>query len=1583
MPQTKMNAVHATKKMARIAAWSIGIIIAILVLLSALTQIPFVQRFIILKATSFATQKTNAYVSIAGMGIAFPSSVYINGLCVQGPLHDTLVCAGKVFVTVDLRGLITGKIHISSLRLTDAIGVISRTNADSLYNFQFLIAALADTLPKKPKTQAGLALRIDNIDLKDIRFKFDDHFAGIIVDANLHKLHVNVKKMDLPKLQFNLHTAAIDGLVGKVTLNKKQKTMSPEPAPPDLQISAKNFELSNCSFAYEDSTLLKDPQKKDTAGFDAARIRFTGIGVSARSAFYSPALIRATVKNISARDSNRFYLSNLSTDFEMSDHRISATNLTVRTQLSTIKCSSEIKFPTLASIADSLGKMYVSAKIIKASIGVKDILYFIPQLASQPIFHGPISTITAAGTITGLLGDLKADKIELTLGNKTSLLTDCTLRGLPDANNLSFSVPRFKLTTGRTDLINLFGKQIFTDAISLPQQIELNAHGNGSVREFKASCALTTSYGSLFAQGEMAPGNIYNCSLTVMNFNVGQLLKDTALFGPITMAARIQGKGVDKDSIRAQLAVSVSSVYFNRYLYHSLYVDGVIASMSYDGKISLNDSNATLNFDGLVDLRPKKEHYDFLLDIKNIDLKRTHIMQEDIQVSAKTVVDARGKDIASITGSALLTDGIVVKKGIEYRLDSVLCTSRYAQGISSINLHSNIIDIQYNGTIPPTAIAGEMQTLLAQYLPSQTKVLKPTAQSEQRTFSFGIQIHKDPILSGVFVPQLTGYAPCWLSGSFDLESHRLQVQGAFPEINYSGISIADANVNINLDGNKGDFELTSRHISNGSLVLNNVSANGHVQGQAASLSLSAIDDTGFRRIVANVRGEQRDSTYRISLAAPTMVLANHEWSISPNNFVDIGTNGVAINDLILHSASGTIEVGSLHDANVNGFNIKIDGLDMNTVSRIIVADTTLIAGRLNAHAQLTKINTGYGLNADVSLQEVAIKKINIGTLSIKAVSSLTGAISMDAKLIGAENNITATGIFTPQTTDTKLNARVDIHSVSMKTIEALSMGTFTQGSGLIRGSFTIQGDSKKPSLNGSLSFVDVFLNPAGINSTLHLQNETIEVKHTGIYFNQLTVRDSNNQTMHCSGSITTKQLTDLVYDLKIIADDFLVLNTSQKDNDMLFGTMILKGKLNISGSNTEPVIESQLKLRNGSHMTFAIPKNFVTADKGEGVVLFIDSLDSTALHGPQTDLKKPTNQTTKLSISADVEIDEKATLRLLVDQTSNDSLDIRGVGKLHFSMNPGGSANLSGLYTISDGNYLVSFQSVIKRKFKIEHGGTIIFNGDPAAGEIDIKAVCEIITSPIDLVANQISGIDEANKNAYRQRLTFLVILRLKGALLKPVISYELQLLPEDKGVLGGSVNAKLMQLNADPSLLDKQVFSLLVLGRFMQENPLESSNESSALSSVARGSVSALLTGQLNQWGARLIPGIELDMGVQSYDDFTSGKASGRTQVEIGVRKQLFNDRLSIRGGGAIDVEGARAEKNSASSIIGDVIVEYKLTDDGPFRLKGFRKNVYADPLEGQLVETGIGISFTRIFDWWKELFVRPIKADKKKNEH
>ena len=125
---------------------------------------------------------------------------------------------------------------------------------------------------------------------------------------------------------------------------------------------------------------------------------------------------------------------------------------------------------------------------------------------------------------------------------------------------------------------------------------------------------------------------------------------------------------------------------------------------------------------------------------------------------------------------------------------------------------------------------------------------------------------------------------------------------------------------------------------------------------------------------------------------------------------------------------------------------------------------------------------------------------------------------------------------------------------------------------------------------------------------------------------------------------------------------------------------------------------------------------------------------------------------------------------------------------------------------------------------------------------------------------------------------------------MEPQISFGLELPDQYKGEMGGTVFAKVQQINQDEAQLNQQVFALLVLDRFIANDPLANSG-GGGISSSARSSVSKALTDQLNTLSGKYVKGVDLNIGVDSYEDNSkSGAARNTTKVNLGLSKDLFN---------------------------------------------------------------------------------------------
>jgi hypothetical protein len=226
--------------------------------------------------------------------------------------------------------------------------------------------------------------------------------------------------------------------------------------------------------------------------------------------------------------------------------------------------------------------------------------------------------------------------------------------------------------------------------------------------------------------------------------------------------------------------------------------------------------------------------------------------------------------------------------------------------------------------------------------------------------------------------------------------------------------------------------------------------------------------------------------------------------------------------------------------------------------------------------------------------------------------------------------------------------------------------------------------------------------------------------------------------------------------------------------------------------------------------------------------------------------------------------------------------------------------------------------------------------------------------------------------NKFKQKLPFLVTLKMEGELLKPKITFDITL-PTNVLSLWPDVDQKLQQIRTQESELDKQVFALLLLNRFVGDDPLQSAaGGGSSVGSLAFQSASQILTNQLDQLAGSLIKGVDIHFDLNQQQDFSTGNEQDYTELNVSVSKRLFNDRIQVSVGSNFDVQGEGTRNQQASNIAGDVALDYKLTKDGRYMIRTYRKNQYQAVVQGQVVETGVSFILTLDYNKLKEIFGR-----------
>ncbi|HEY5824593.1 MAG TPA: translocation/assembly module TamB domain-containing protein, partial [Cyclobacteriaceae bacterium] len=521
-----------------------------------------------------------------------------------------------------------------------------------------------------------------------------------------------------------------------------------------------------------------------------------------------------------------------------------------------------------------------------------------------------------------------------------------------------------------------------------------------------------------------------------------------------------------------------------------------------------------------------------------------------------------------------------------------------------------------------------------------------------------------------------------------------------------------------------------------------------------------------------------------------------------------------------------------------------------------------------------------------------------------------------------------------------------------------------------------KGEVSNPAINGSLTFKDATIVPSAVNSAFILKEETLTIKESGLVFSDFTIRDEKNNTASIDGTIGSANFKSFRLNLDVKANDFQMLNSTYADNKLFYGKVTVTTQMRIHGSASEPRVNMDVSLGDKSNFTFVVPQSEKGVQDQKGIVTFVDKDADT---DPFLAGIKPNDTLVTafkgVDLTANIELSGGETFNIVLDPASGDQLSVRGKSDLTLKMDPAGEMQLTGRYEIVSGTYDFSFYKLVKRNFIIEKGSVISWLGDPMEAQLDIRAIYKIETSPMELVSNQIEIVSPTELNTYRQRLPFLVYLMIKGDMLTPEITFKLDMPVDKQNAFGGNIYATIQDLNTRESDLNKQVFALLVLKRFITENPLESQSGGDT-EGTARSSVSRVLTDQLNRLSEN-VKGVQLSFDVKSYQDYSTGTAQGQTQLQLGVSKTLFNDRLVVKVSGNLDIEGENAsQQHSAADYIGDLALEYKVTGDGRIRISGFRNSNY-DMIDGELTETGAGLIYIKDYNTLSELF----KANEKEN--
>ena len=899
--------------------WVAVSLVLIFVLVAVVIQIPSIQTRIVHYATTFVSNKTHTKVEIKNVSISFPKAVVVEGLYLEDLKHDTVVYAQKAKINIALYDLLYSKIAISSVALEDATTKLHSTKTDPIFNYNFLLTAFSDTTSQaKPDTlsKSKWTFSLDQVDLENVRFTYNDEFAGMNVFVTLQQSEISVDEIDPGKSIYQFNKLILDGLTTTVLASKSANTKDSPSTGILPKIGAKDLHLSNSMVSYTDSVgylsvisvidecELKDASidlqkqllvsdylslskskvnyhtfspelQSDTATristsannwnvtlnrialkddsltyksgnklslknvFDPDNLEYSHLMLDATNFFYSADLTKVSVTKFSATDQNNFAITGFETDFSMDQHSITAKKLKANTTNSSIEADFNIQYSSMAALADSMQFSNINLDLKNLRFVNSDVLYFKSDLAKQSFFKNRRNVTTASGRIGGSMNNLTGKNLDIRTGVNTIVKTDFSIKGLPQVRTAYYDFPNLNIISGRSDIV-MIADTMVPNSIEIPENIGLQVVFKGKMKSFASTANMTSSFGDANLIASIDPSENFSGKVTISSLDMGRLLKDTVLYGPVTLTAEANGHGLDTNTVKAKIKADVTAIYLNKYTYHNLAMDGTVTGKQFEGKINSNDENLVFDFDGLVNLNTNRENYKFRLDVKGADLQKLQLTNKDLRIAFVATADIKGGSATKMNGTAGITNIIVAKDGKKYVLDSFLTASVNEPNKSEINVTSALIDIKYAGTVSPAALPELLKQFINNYFPvsESNQIIK---KSDQSNFSFEIKLHNHPILSKVLFPELKEFQPGIIQGSYDSQKNDMKLNASIKRIVYGTTEINDFAIGVNSDNTALNYKISSSGISNSQINLDNFSFDGKLEGNKIFANISSID----------------------------------------------------------------------------------------------------------------------------------------------------------------------------------------------------------------------------------------------------------------------------------------------------------------------------------------------------------------------------------------------------------------------------------------------------------------------------------------------------------------------------------------------------------------------------------------------------------------------------------------------------------------------------------------------------------------------------------------------------------------------
>ena len=1511
--------------MKKIFWWILIILLSpvlLFVVLTVLLYLPPVQNWAVDKVTAIASEKTGMDISVDRIDLSFPLDLSIDRFRVlQKP--DTIADVERMVVDVQLLPLFSSKVVINELEVTNTslntLDMVAAAQVKGRFSRLFMASKGID-LDKGTVELNGSCLEDAFFDIQMADSIPEDTTAS---EPVLWKIYVDSITIDRSDVVFHMpgDTMSINAHLGHLAAREAL-----------IDLGSQTYTVGSVDWLHG-AVKYDQNFQPHIEGLDYNHIDLSDISVGIDSIYYHDPTMRMYLRQVALKEKSGLAVTHLSGPIAMVDGAIKLPKFRLSTPYSDIDV--ELDMPLSLMEPVDPGKMRLK---MNASLGKQDIMPLMADLPAAMRQRWPEYPLTVSGLLKGNMQHMDFHDLEVSLPTAFHATATGFAANLDDPQRLRADVQFIANTQNLGFVMAMMPRDMQRDYRIPPLSAQGRVKADG--QQYFADVTAREGRGTVKAKGSFnATAMRYDADIKVRDLNVHHFMPHDCIY---TVSADItaKGQGTDFFSPRTTLVADATILHVG---YGKLNIDNITAhALVSDGKAHANlvSRNPLLkgavNFDALL----STTRFDGTLstDFQELDLYKMGVTPDPLTIGLCGHFDVNSDLKLTHHATGLINDLSIKDSSHVYRpsdIDLLLNTTpdtTYARA-------------QSGDFIVKLDAAGNYEQLLDQLMLLGDSAL---AQLDRKTIDQPALRRLLPTMRMTMESKRENPIATFLKATADVDfkdmlfdlstsvAEGVNGRGYIHSLTVSEIRLDTINFSLTQRKERLSFGGQVRNNKKNPQFVFNALFDGIIQERGATLGVRYYDADNKLGARVGAQAEVVDSGLSLHLVPERPTLGYKEFALNKDNFLFLGASGKVKAKVDLRADDGMgIRLYSEEtdpDA-LQDLTLSLHQFNLEEITSVIPYSPRM-SGMLNGDYHVVQDANGqFSVAGDMGVRNMTYERCPIGNISTEMVylQKENDAHAVEARLMMDDEEIgLLTGTYFNEG-DGSLDATMQLEHLPLNIVNGFVPDQLCGLQGYGEGTLTIQGPLTRPEVNGEIYLSNSYLESVPYGVKLRFDDDPVRIQHSNLLFENFTVYAHNDNPLNVQGNVNFSNPDQIMVNLRMQANNFQIIGTKEHAKSVAYGKAFVNVFAMMNGPLDNLNMRGRLEVLGTTDMGYILRDTPITTDNQlDDLVKFTDFSDTT-----QIAVSRPPINGFRMDMTLNVS--KGAHIMAYMNADHSNYIDLMGGGTLRMLYSPADNLQLTGRYTLSNGEMKYALPIIPLKTFHIQDGSYIEFTGDPMNPTLNISAV--------ERTKATVTGT-----NGVGRSVAFDCGVNITRTLSDMGLEFTLDA-PEDMQ-LHGELQAMGVEQRG------KLAVTMLTTGMYLADGNTKPFSMNSALSSFLSSEISNLTGNALRT--------LDLSFGMDNSTD-----ATGQTHTDYSFKfaKRFLNNRLKLAVGGKVTT-GAELPGGRNNSFFDNVSLEYRLDDTANKYLNLFFENNSYDWLDGYTQKYGGGFIWRRTLQNFTDIF-------------